>query len=109
MKDTRIILLIVLTLLISCSLVLLGCTAENRPEPQNVDLPPQNSEAYYANLRAYKKSPHQVAFGWYVVHQGLLIWKLQCKTDGCNLLDSLDIVSLWGGVSKERPPASTKR
>lgn len=54
MKDVRIIPLIIMAVLISCALIIFGCTAENRPEPQNIDLPPQNSEAYYANLRAYK-------------------------------------------------------
>ena len=41
MKDIRIIPLIILTILISCILILFGCTAENRPEPENVDAVPK--------------------------------------------------------------------
>lgn len=104
MKDSRIILLIVLTLLISCSLVLLGCTAENRSEPQNIDLPPQNSEAYYANLRAYKKSPHQIAFGWYG-SSGIKDLEASMQNRWMGLPDSLDIVSLWGGFPKTDSPS----
>ncbi|MDE5493480.1 glycoside hydrolase family 18 [Elizabethkingia meningoseptica] len=103
MKDIRIIFLIILTCIISCSLILFGCTTENRPEAQNVDLPPQNSEQYYANLRAYKKSPHQIAFGWYgpsVISS--LDASMQNRWTG--IPDSLDIVSMWGGIPEANSP-----
>lgn len=81
MKDIRIIPLIILTILISCILILFGCTAENRPEPENVDAVPKNSDEYYTNLRAYKNHLtrlHLAGMGL----QDLQIWKLPCKTDG---------------------------
>ena len=51
------------------------------------------SEAYYAQLRNYKKTDHSVAFGWFgnwtgsgVTHENSL----------AGLPDSTDFVSLWG-------------
>ena len=51
------------------------------------------SEAYYAQLRDYKKTDHSVAFGWFgnwtgtgVTHENSL----------AGLPDSTDFVSLWG-------------
>ncbi|WP_407506168.1 glycoside hydrolase family 18 [Elizabethkingia miricola] len=103
MKDARIIPLIIMAALISCALIIFGCTAENRPEPQNIDLPPQNSEAYYANLRAYKKSPHQVAFGWYG-SSGLSNLEPSMERRWMGLPDSLDIISMWSGFPEKDSP-----
>ncbi|HFI4796714.1 TPA: glycoside hydrolase family 18 [Elizabethkingia anophelis] len=103
MKDVRIIPLIIMAILISCALIIFGCTAENRPEPQNIDLPPQNSEAYYANLRAYKKSPHQVAFGWYG-SSGLSNLEPSMERRWMGLPDSLDIISMWSGFPEKDSP-----
>ena len=51
------------------------------------------SEAYYAQLRAYKNSDHQKSFGWFGNWTG-------AKTSFANALqglpDSTDFVSLWG-------------
>lgn len=103
MKDIRIIPLIILTILISCFLILFGCTAENRPEPENVDSAPKNSEEYYANLRAYKKSPHQIAFGWYGP-SGLSNLEASMQNRWTGIPDSLDIVSMWGGFPEKDSP-----
>ncbi|WP_372483456.1 glycoside hydrolase family 18 [Elizabethkingia anophelis] len=103
MKDVRIIPLIIMATLISCALIIFGCTAENRPEPQNIDLPPQNSEAYYANLRAYKKSPHQIAFGWYGP-SGLPNLEASMQNRWMGIPDSLDIISMWGGFPEKDSP-----
>lgn len=49
-------------------------------------------EAYYENLRAYKKSDHSISFGWYSE------WG-EGGTDTGNMLmampDSMDMISLW--------------
>lgn len=51
------------------------------------------SEAYYKQLREYKKSDHEVAFGWFGnwVGSGL---SLENTLQG--LPDSVDFVSIWG-------------
>lgn len=103
MKDIRIIPLLILVALISCALILFGCTTENRPEVENVDLPPLKSDEYYANLRAYKKSPHQIAFGWYG-SSGLSNIEAKMQNRWMGLPDSLDIVSMWSGVAEIDSP-----
>ncbi|PUB26385.1 glycosyl hydrolase family 18 (putative chitinase) [Elizabethkingia sp. YR214] len=102
MKDVRII-PIILTILISCVLILFGCTAENRPEPENVDSVPKNSDEYHANLRAYKKSPHQIAFGWYGP-SGLSNLEASMQNRWKGIPDSLDIISMWGGFPEKDSP-----
>ncbi|MGV4530324.1 glycoside hydrolase family 18 [Ornithobacterium rhinotracheale] len=53
-------------------------------------------DAYYENLRAYKKSKHKIVYGWFGG------WS---ATEGLNqtwlthLPDSVDVVSIWGGTS----------
>ncbi|WP_092109787.1 glycoside hydrolase family 18 [Prevotella sp. KH2C16] len=51
------------------------------------------SEAYYAQLRDYKKSDHPVAFGWFGGWAGRDA-SLEKSLSG--LPDSVDFVSLWG-------------
>jgi len=51
-------------------------------------------DQYYANLRAYKKTKHQVFYGWYSDYS-------QSYSNGTHftgLPDSVDIISLWGGI-----------
>lgn len=50
------------------------------------------SDEYYAALRAYKESDHQVSFGWYGGWTGDGAYM---KNSLAGLPDSLDIVSLW--------------
>ena len=58
------------------------------------------SEEYYANVRAYKKSDHSLAFGWYS----------ECE-DGaantgntlCAVPDSMDMISLWNNSRNLSP------
>jgi len=56
-------------------------------------------EAYLANLRAYKKTDHQVTFGWFGG------WTGESPASRClyNLPDSTDFVSLWDGFSNLTP------
>lgn len=51
--------------------------------------------AYLENLRAYKKTDHQVTFGWFGG------WNGESPASRClyNLPDSTDFVSLWDGFS----------
>lgn len=62
---------------------------------QDLNGTPKSAE-YYENLRAYKKSDHQVAFGWFG------FWNGGTSTSARGALrsvpDSMDIVSIWGGT-----------
>lgn len=53
------------------------------------------TDAYYAALRAYKKTDHQIAFGWFGNWTGKGSSK-QASLAG--LPDSVDVVSIWGTV-----------
>lgn len=55
---------------------------------------PHKSEEYYANLRAYKKSDHQIMFGWFGDwYGGEGNAALAASLRG--LPDSVDLVSIW--------------
>jgi len=53
------------------------------------------SEAYYKQLREYKKSDHEVAFGWFGNWVGAGL-SLENTLQG--LPDSVDFVSIWGNA-----------
>ena len=71
----------------------MACEQQNEPEAKHIQLPKVGTPEYYANLRAYKRSNHQLAFGW------LGGWTAYGASE-CNYLrsvpDSVDIVSIWG-------------
>lgn len=51
------------------------------------------TEAYYQQLREYKKTDHQVAFGWFGNWTGT---GLSLENSLAGLPDSVDFVSIWG-------------
>lgn len=51
------------------------------------------SEQYYENLRAYKKTDHPIAFGWYGHWLGS---GASLENSLMGLPDSVDVISLWG-------------
>lgn len=72
----------------------IGCSDWTEVEAEDYFEMP--SEEYYAALRKYKKSPHQIAFGWFGNWSG----------EGASLVnslagipDSVDVVSIWGNWS----------
>lgn len=70
-----------------------ACENQNEPTPKELQHPFVKTEEYLANLRAYKKTDHQVAFGWF----GL--WTAEgsaMSTRLNNVPDSMDIISIWG-------------
>lgn len=93
-----------LTLLIVISVVA-GCVKEKRIEVQT---PYVYDEEYYANLRAYKKTDHTLAFGWYAAYapiEGASGYKDPASW-GERILgipDSMDIISLWMGIPSNDP------
>ncbi|MRI64472.1 hypothetical protein EDM00_10815 [Ornithobacterium rhinotracheale] len=56
----------------------------------------QMYDAYYANLREYKKSKHKIVYGWF---GGWSATEGVDQTWLTNLPDSVDVVSIWGGTS----------
>ena len=52
------------------------------------------SDEYYENLRAYKKSNHPICYGWYSDYAQTFSYGTHFK----GLPDSIDIISLWGGI-----------
>lgn len=53
-------------------------------------------DEYYAALRAYKQTDHQVAFGWFGGWSGEGAYM---KSSLAGIPDSVDIVSIWGNWS----------
>ena len=76
-------------------LSLSSCSDWTDMETKNpADLTANNrSEAYYAQLRNYKKSDHPVAFGWFGGWAGR---SASLEKSLAGLPDSVDFVSLWG-------------
>lgn len=62
--------------------------------PEEVNPPYTYSPLYYQNLRDYKASDHEIAFGWVADYAK----RNSMATSFLGLPDSLDIVSLWGGI-----------
>lgn len=80
-----------------------SCKKQNTPEALQLQKPPVSTEEYLANLRAYKKSNHQIAFGWMGGSGGDGKFPSMEKRWE-SVPDSMDIVSLWGGIPQEGSP-----
>ena len=66
-------------------------------ENEVIQKPYTYSDQYYANLRAYKASDHQVSFMWFADYSS----SHSAGIRFVGLPDSLDICSLWGGVPSD--------
>ena len=75
-------------------LAFFNCKKENIPEPLSTQEPVVYSDEYYANLRAYKKTDHQLCYGWYSEYSQTYSYAQHFM----GLPDSIDIISLWGGI-----------
>ena len=51
-------------------------------------------DQYYQNLRDYKESDHEIAFGWFAQYGA----QNSAAVRFMGLPDSLDICSMWGGI-----------
>ena len=69
-----------------------SCDKQNQPEPLELQKPIIKDAAYYENLRAYKKSNHEVAFGWF---GGWTASGPSRDTRFASAPDSMDIMSIW--------------
>lgn len=93
---------LILSLIIMTSGVLLfvACEKQNEIEALAVQVPPIKSEAYYESLRIYKKTEHQIAFGWF---GNWTASGAAMSTRLTNVPDSVDIISIWGGWNNITP------
>ncbi|WP_418991068.1 glycoside hydrolase family 18 [Alistipes sp.] len=87
----------VYTLLLALTGLFFACEKQNTPEPVRVQYPEDQSpilrdNAYYARLRAYKKTPHKLAFGWYGSWTAISSSK---QNHMSSVPDSMDIISVW--------------
>lgn len=76
--------------------LLSSCTKQTDSKAREVESLLQRSDMYYENLRAYKKSDHQIYFGWFGGTGTPGSPDFPGVLDG--IPDSVDIVSLWGGM-----------
>lgn len=71
-----------------------ACDDIENIDPQEVNPGFTYSPLYYQNLRDYKASDHEIAFGWFAEYGPQNSMAIRFA----GLPDSLDICSLWGGI-----------
>ena len=76
---------------------LTGCDKQTTPEALQIQKPHSYSEEYLENLRAYKKTEHQIAYVWFADYTQSYSYGQRFA----GLPDSIDICSLWGGIPNE--------
>ena len=80
-----------------CGIAFISCEKQTTPEPVQIQRPELQSpivrdDVYYARLRAYKKTDHKLAFGWFGS------WTAIGASEQSRLRsapDSMDIISMW--------------
>lgn len=80
-----------------------SCKKQTTPQALAIQVPKAYSDQYYADLRAYKKTNHAVAFGWladYGDSNASISASLGERFAG--VPDSMDIISLWGGFPTDQ-------
>lgn len=83
---------------IGCTFLTMGVTScDTEAEALEIQKPYTYSDQYYANLRAYKASDHQISFMWFADYASSHSMGLHFF----GLPDSLDICSLWGGIPSD--------
>src|ERR1041384_7522649 len=91
-------------LIILVTMVFINCKKQNDPSALSIQNPYLYSDEYYANLRTYKKTNHQIFFGWFAAYgnkEGVVAEYKKSASYGehiAGLPDSLDFCSLWSGI-----------
>lgn len=81
--------------LISFFLIIVGMeSCDTTVDALEIQKPYTYDDQYYQNLRAYKESDHQICFVWFSDYKKTT--SLANRFAG--LPDSIDIISLWGGI-----------
>ena len=83
------------TLIITGALLLLAACTD--PQPLELQKRVSKSDEYYAALRAYKESDHSICYLWFADYGVPTSPAYRFAA----IPDSVDIVSLWGGIPKE--------
>lgn len=96
----------ILTLLAGLAL-LFSCEKQTTPEPVRIQYPDKQSpfprdDAYYARLRAYKKTDHKLAFGWYGSWTGIGASEQSRLRSAPDSMDIISIWSQWHSLSPEQ-------
>jgi hypothetical protein len=78
--------------------IAMGCQKQNTPQALAIQKPFTYSDQYYQNLRDYKKSDHELCYGWFADYAQTYSYGFHFA----GLPDSLDICSLWGGIPSNR-------
>ncbi|MGN1246287.1 MAG: glycoside hydrolase family 18 [Muribaculaceae bacterium] len=82
-----------LLMLAGSTMLFTACSTDAEiKDPENLTVP-ERSEAYYAALREYKKTDHEVAFGWFGNWVGA---GASLENSLRAVPDSVDFVSIWG-------------
>ena len=102
----KISLSIYIVLFISTFIFNQSCSEYNEAVPLEFaeHKPKVGSPEYYEALRSYKKSDHAICFGWWG-QSGTAEIGSNMATRFEGLPDSMDIVSMWGGVPRVGSPA----
>ena len=95
-----------MTLLAGLAL-LFSCEKQTTPEPVRIQYPDKQSpfprdDAYYARLRAYKKTDHKLAFGWYGSWTGIGASEQSRLRSAPDSMDIISIWSQWHSLSPEQ-------
>ena len=96
----------ILTLLAGLALFF-SCEKQTTPEPVRIQYPDKQSpfprdDAYYARLRAYKKTDHKLAFGWYGSWTGIGASEQSRLRSAPDSMDIISIWSQWHSLSPEQ-------
>ena len=73
--------------------VMLGYSCSNEIENIEIQTPYERPAEYYENLRAYKKTKHELAFGWFGGWSAIGPNKSRYLVSAP---DSMDLISIWG-------------
>ena len=85
------------SILLAAALVFGAVFSCTKPEALNLQPAYQYTDAYYEALRAYKKSDHSICYLWFADY-GV---PTSPAYRFAGIPDSVDVVSLWGGIPKE--------
>lgn len=92
---------LLLYIVVAISLVGFIASCDTNVEALNIVVPYPKSEAYYAELRAYKaRNDHEVFFGWFggwTANSPIMVNFLE------SVPDSVDIISIWGDYKNLTP------
>lgn len=98
-----------LSIFVLSAIVFAGCDTD--VEALEIQKLKTYDEQYYENIRAYKKTPHCLSFGWYAAYaniEGVEGYKEPSSWGEriIGLPDSLDICSLWMGIPSNDPASN---